>query len=311
MESEYAKLSVPEEDPVCGPAVWGERGAREYGEMFSQMQGKRVAFAGDSLMDMVVFPFLCSAPALGWSVVDEPVGKIPSRSDEEARILAKRLTKPGMEPIVVAHMRFWHFLRGERNVKVEDPFNIPLTPPTFDVLFLNMAHSALDWPPQETWGLSLRLLLQADREATHIGRVVFIGHPPQHFDTPSGGFEGPQSVGVPCACRDEAALEQQRAFRNNAFLEAVVEGTARGSQWPYNELCRSDLSLCKAYKKSRPNVSRYANPWHDYKDLCARHLKSPMGAGTEFHSVDCTHFPYDDYELHAPFLKKMLDIAGL
>jgi hypothetical protein len=283
MESEYAKLSVPEKDPQCGRAARGEPLIREYGEMFSRMQGKRVAFAGDSLMDMVVFPFLCSAPELGWSSADEPVGNFSGRADDEAWVLAKRFTKPGMQPIVIAHMRFWNFVQGEKNVKVSHPFNIPLTPPTFDVLFLNAAHNALDWPEKDFSWLAARLLRQAELEAAHFGRVVFIGHPPQHFDTPTGQYKGAQSV--PCVCRDDAALEQQAAFKNNAILEKLVKG--------------------------HPDISRYVSPWHDYKDWCMKHPLQEMGGNSVWHSVDCTHFPYDDYEMHAPFLKKMLGIAGL
>jgi len=95
----------------------------QYEDMLVRMQGKRLVFAGDSLMDMVFYPFVCSADALGWNSSVVPVGEFGSRADSSAGTVAKMLTKKNHEPIVVAFMRFYNYNYGDANVKSGDPFH--------------------------------------------------------------------------------------------------------------------------------------------------------------------------------------------
>ncbi|CAK0855512.1 unnamed protein product [Prorocentrum cordatum] len=280
----------PFPDRECNSTGWSSLHhgalAHQYSEMLVRMQGKRVLFGGDSLMDMVYHPFICSAAAFGWSISDVPVGLWGSRADESAGTQAKMFTKENHKPIVVAYMRFYNYHVGMDNIKPVDVFRFPLKPPNFDVVFLNMAHNAMfTRSPKLVQDLTNELIRHAN-EATHIGRVVFLGHPPQHFKTETGEYNGPETGD--CACHNRAALERQQIFQHNSLVEAEV---AKDNE-------RSDGKCA------------FANPWSYYADLCGLHGHL-QGQGWGSGDIDCTHFPEDAVAKHAPFLEDLLATAGV
>jgi len=285
----------PFPDRGCNSTGWRrllEPGALrdQYENMLVRMQGKQVMFGGDSLMDMVFHPFMCSAAAFGWDISEMPIGKFGSRADGVAGTLAKMFTKKNHKPIVVAYMRFYNYKVGMDNVKTRDPFHFPLPSPNFDVVFLNMAHNAMlnanDHVNTKLVKGLVNALIRDAYEATNVGRVVFLGHPPQHFKTETGAYASAETGD--CMCHDKAALERQPVFEHNSLVEAEVTKDKE----------RSDGKCA------------FASPWSNYANLCRVHGHL-FGKAWEPGAIDCTHWREDDVANHAPFLKDLLATAGI
>jgi hypothetical protein len=261
----------------------------QYGDMIVRMQGKRLLFAGDSLMDMIFHPFLCGAVATGWKLSDVPVGEFVTPADISAGCMAKMLTKKDHKPIVMGFMRFYNYVAGEGSVELDDVFRFPITPPEFDIIFMNMAHNAMmfRWERRQVRKLVSQLISRA-HNATNVGRVVFLGHPPQHFKTKSGAYAGPETGD--CMCHDKAALEKQTIFRHNQFVQALVSKDNEGSGGVWGKCV-------------------FADPWSYYMDKCETH--GHLHGHAEQGTVDCTHWLESDVAAHAPFLKDLVAIALL
>jgi len=260
----------------------------QYENMLVRMQGKRFMFGGDSLMDMVILPIMCSAGIFGWDISkDLLIGEFHSRADESASTLAKILTKKDHEPIVVAYMRFYNYKFGLDNVKPRDVFFFPLTPPNFDVAFINMAHNAMFRQTPKNIKAIVGALIHHAHEATNVGRVVFLGHSPQHFKTETGEYAGAE-VGD-CMCHDKAALERQPIFEHNLIVETEVT---------------------KDKERSDGKCS-FANPWSYYENLCRVHIPLELSHSWEKGAIDCTHWLEYEVAIHAPFLKDLLATAGI
>jgi hypothetical protein len=262
--------------------------------MIVRMQGKRLLFAGDSLMDMIFHPFVCGAVATGWQMSAVPVGTWSGRAERSAGCMAKMFTKENHKPIVMGFMRFYNYGIGDGSVKIDDVFQFPIQDgsPNFDVLLMNMAHNAMFSKGKKSdKGLAKDLITRANR-ATHLGRVVFLGHPPQHFKTESGAYAGPESGD--CMCHDKAAMEKQPIWANNHIVEREVK-TDNHCQWG------KDCDYGK---------TAFASPWDYYLDKCTTHGHL-YGHAWEEGKVDCTHWLECDVAAHAPFLKELVAIAGL
>jgi len=294
--SEQDTWQYPEDRAQCNETGWrlldhGDlRG--QYADMIVRMQGKRLLFAGDSLMDMIFHPFVCGAVATGWQMSAMPVGTgapCEGREEKTAGCMAQMFTKENHKPIVMGFMRFYNYKRGRQgDVNLDDVFRFPIKGENsnFDVLFMNMAHNAM-YPPQDRrydQKLANQMITSAHR-ATNVGRVVFLGHTPQHFKTESGAYTGPETGD--CMCHDKAAMEKQPVFGNNQILQDEVR----------NENARSDAD----------GKIAFASPWDYYADKCTSHGHL-YGHSSD---VDCTHWLDCDVASHAPFLKDLVATAGL
>jgi len=263
----------------------------EYMGMIERMQGRRFLFAGDSLMDMVIYPLWCSAKTLGWQVSEIPVGSFGGRADYTSGGTAKMFTKENHSPIVMAFMRFYNYKVGDGNVKLDDVFHFPITPNNFDVVFMNMAHNAMF---SQDWKVNQQLvnqLMSRAHAATNVGRVVFLGHPPQHFKTETGSYDSPEMGD--CMCHDKAALEKQPIFRHNQCVEIEVN----------KDNARSGAD----------GKCAFANPWSYYADKCRNHghLSKDGAHAWNVGKTDCTHWFEDDLHTHTEFLKYLVATAGL
>merc|ERR1740121_1233911 len=90
---------------------------------------------------------------------------------------------------------------------------------------MNMAHnSTYSQTKKEIKKLANKLIYRA-HHATNVDRVVFLGHPPQHFKTESGAYAGPEHGD--CMCHDKAALEKQPIFVHNQLVQKQIR-TAGG-----------------------------------------------------------------------------------
>jgi len=260
----------------------------QYEDMIVRMQGKRLLFAGDSLIDMIFHPFFCGAVATGWQLSDVPVGSFGTRADSSAGCMAKMFTKENHKPIVMGVMRFYNYAFGDGSVKLDDVFRFPITPPDFDVVFMNMAHNAMFLQsPKNNKDLVNKLISRA-HHATNVGRVVFLGHPPQHFKTESGAYAGPEAGD--CMCHDNSALEKQPIFGHNQIVE--IEVTKDNARSGADGKCA------------------FASPWSYYTDKCKTHGHM-YGHAWQPDKVDCTHWLESDVASHAPFLKDLVATAGL
>ncbi|CAK0850743.1 unnamed protein product [Prorocentrum cordatum] len=133
------------------------------------------------------------------------------------------------------------------NIKPVDVFCIPLTPPNLDVVFLNTAHNAMFTRiPKEVQDLTNESISYA-HQATNIGRMVFLGHPPQHFKTETGENGCPE-IGD-CVCHDKAALLRQPIFEHTSLVEAEVAKD--------NELADRKCDV--------------ASLWNSFADSCGHH----------------------------------------
>jgi hypothetical protein len=258
----------------------------QYEDMIMRMQGKRILFAGDSLMDMVFHPLVCGAVATGWQMSAMPVESWnSSKTETSAGCMAKMFTKAHHPPIVMGFMRFYNYGIGDvGSVKYDDVFHFPIKGGNnnFDVLVMNMAHNAMfEATKKDVRQLTNNLISRAQR-ATNVGRVVFLGHPPQHFKTESGAYAGPEHGG--CMCHDKAALEKQPIFVHNQLVQKQIR--IAGGKFAF------------------------ANPWDFYTDKCTTHGHM-YGHAWEEDKIDCTHWLECDVASHAPFLKNVVATAGL
>jgi len=288
--SEHDKFPWPEDRIQCNETGWrlldnGEL-REQYEDMIVRMQGKHFLFAGDSLMDMIFHPLLCGAVATGWNIQAMHVGEWTSRAKDSAGCVAKMLKKKDHKPIVMSFMRFYNYEVGEGSVTLDDAFHFPILGgfQNFDVLFMNMAHNAMFDQTKKSIKALAKQLIDRAQKATNIGRVVFLGHPPQHFKTESGAYAGPES-GPGCMCHDKAAMERQPMFAHNHIVEKEVR----------NHNTRSDAG----------GKIAFASPWDFYADKCDIH-----GHGGKL-QVDCTHWLAVEVATHAPFLKQLVATAGL
>lgn len=134
--------------------------------------------------------------------------------------------------------------------------------------------------------LANKLIYRA-HHATNVGRVVFLGNPPQHFKAESGEYAGPEAG--ECMCHDRAAMQKQPIFAHNEIVRKEVR---------------------KENERSADGTIAFASPWGFYADKCTTHGHMYGHAWNE-DKVYCTHWLECDVASHAPFLKDSFVIAGM